>query len=134
LVDHKKVLITDGYRAYLKKFSFKKKDRILKRREFLQLKRCGKQIHDRNFLAIYSDGRYRKNRIGITVTKKLGNAVKRNKIKRLIREHFRINRDQIAEFMDINIIAKKKAGEISADMVFKSLDGLQNKMPRRVNH
>ena len=84
--------------------------------------------------AIYSGGRYRKNRIGITVTKKLGNAVKRNKIKRLIREHFRINRGQIAEFMDIHIIAKKKAGEISADMVFNSLDRLQKKMPRRANH
>jgi ribonuclease P protein component len=118
----------------LKQFSFSKKDRILKRREFLQLKSCGKKIHDTNFLAIYSGGRYRKNRIGITVTKKLGNAVKRNKMKRLIREHFRINRGQIAEFMDIHIIAKKKAGEISADMVFNSLDRLQRKMPRRANH
>jgi ribonuclease P protein component len=118
----------------LRKFIFKKKDKILKRREFLQLKRCGKRIQDRNFIIIYSDGRYEKNRIGITVSKKLGNAVKRNKIKRLIRENFRMNRDKIAEFMDINVIAKKKAGEISADMVFKSLDGIFNQIPRRENH
>jgi len=118
----------------LRKFFFKKKDKILKRREFLQLKRCGKRIQDRNFIVIYSDGRVRKNRIGITVSKKLGNAVKRNKIKRLIRENFRMNRDKIAEFMDFNVIAKKKAGEISADMVFKSLDGIFNQIPRRENH
>jgi ribonuclease P protein component len=118
----------------LRKFFFKKKDKILKRREFLQLKRCGKRIQDRNFIIIYSDGRYEKSRIGITVSKKLGNAVKRNKIKRLIRENFRMNRDKIAEFMDINVIAKKKAGEISADMVFKSLDGIFNQIPRRENH
>jgi len=118
----------------LRKFFFKKKDKILKRREFLQLKRCGKKIQDRNFIVIYSDGRYEKSRIGITVSKKLGNAVKRNKIKRLIRENFRMNRDKIAEFMDINVIAKKKAGEISADMVFKSLDGIFNQIPRRENH
>lgn len=118
----------------MRKFFFKKKDKILKRREFLQLKRCGKRIQDRNFIIIYSDGRYEKNRIGITVSKKLGNAVKRNKIKRLIRENFRMNRDKIAEFMDINVIAKKKAGEISADMVFKSLDGIFNQIPRRENH
>ncbi len=118
----------------MRKFFFKKKDKILKRREFLQLKRCGKRIQDRNFIIIYSDGRSEKNRIGITVSKKLGNAVKRNKIKRLIRENFRMNRDKIAEFMDINVIAKKKAGEISADMVFKSLDGIFNQIPRRENH
>ncbi len=118
----------------MRKYFFKKKDKILKRREFLQLKRCGKRIQDRNFIIIYSDGKYEKNRIGITVSKKLGNAVKRNKIKRLIRENFRMNRDKIAEFMDINVIAKKKAGEISADMVFKSLDGIFNQIPRRENH
>jgi len=118
----------------LRKFFFKKKDKILKRREFLQLKRCGKRIQSRNFIVKYSDGRVKQNRIGITVSKKLGNAVKRNKIKRLIREYFRNNRDKIAEFMDINVIAKKKAGEISADMVFKSLDGIFNRIPRRENH
>ncbi len=118
----------------MRKFFFKKKDKIIKRREFLQLQRCGKRIQNRNFIVIYSDGRVKKNRIGITVSKKLGNAVKRNKIKRLIRENFRMNRDKIAEFMDINVIAKKKAGEISADMVFKSLDGIFNQIPRRENH
>ena len=118
----------------MKYFSFKKKDRILKRREFLLLKRSGKKIHDRNFIAIYSEGKYRKSRIGITVSKKLGNAVKRNRLKRLIREHFRMNRNKIAEFKDINVIAKKKAGEISADMVFKSIDGILKKVPRRENH
>ena len=118
----------------MKNFSFKKKDKILKRKEFLQLQRCGKRIQDREFIAIYSDGIFKRSRIGITVTKKIGNAVKRNKIKRLIRENFRMNRDKIAEFMDINIIAKKKAGEISADMVFKSLDEIFKKIQRRKNH
>jgi len=118
----------------LKKFSFKKEDKILKRREFLQLQRCGKKIQDSNFIVIYSEGRFDKKRIGITASKKIGNAVKRNKIKRLIREHFRMNRDKIAEFMDINVIVKKRAGEISADMVFKSLEGIFKKIPRRENH
>jgi len=98
------------------------------------MQKCGKKIQDRNFIIIYSDGRFEKKRIGITVSKKLGNAVKRNKIKRLIREHFRMNRDKIAEVMDINVIAKKMAGEISADMVFKSLDAIFKKIHRSENH
>lgn len=100
----------------------------------MQLKQSGKKIQDRNFILIYSDGKIRKSRIGITVSKKTGNAVKRNKIKRLIREHLRLNRDKIAEFMDINVIAKKNSGEISTDMVFKSLDGIFKKIIRRGDH
>ena len=118
----------------MKSFSFKKNDRILKRREFLLLKRSGIKIHNKNFIAIYSDGRHRKSRIGITVSKKLGNAVKRNRLKRLIREHFRMNRNKIAKYKDINIIGKKKAGEISADMVFESIDSILKKIPRRENY
>ena len=118
----------------MRNFSFKKKDKILKRREFLQLNRNGKKIQDRNFIVFYSEGRLKINRIGITVSKKIGNAVKRNKVKRLIREHFRMNREKIAEFMDINVIAKKKAGEISAEMLFKSLDGIFKKITRSENH
>ena len=45
-----------------------------------------------------------------------------------------MNRDKIAEFIDINVIAKKKSGEISADMVFKSLDGIFKKIPGSENH
>ncbi len=118
----------------MKKHLFKKKDKILKRREFLQLQRYGRKIQDKNFLVIYSDGKFEINRIGITVSKKLGNAIKRNRIKRLVREQFRMNRDKIEEFKDINVIAKKKAGEISADMVFKSLDGIFKKMHRSESH
>lgn len=100
----------------------------------MQLQKCGTKIQDRNFIVIYFGGRFEKQRIGITVSKKIGNAIQRNKIKRLIREHFRMNRDKIAEFMDIHVIAKKKAAEIPADMIFESLDSMFKKIPRSENH
>lgn len=46
-------------------------------------------------------------RIGITVTKKTGNAVFRNRIKRLIREFFRRNKDVFPTGHDVVIMAKK---------------------------
>jgi ribonuclease P protein component len=46
-------------------------------------------------------------RLGITVTKKVGNAVVRNRLKRLIREFFRRNKDLFPAGHDVVVMAKK---------------------------
>ena len=46
-------------------------------------------------------------RLGITVTKKTGNAVKRNRIKRLIREFFRLHKNLFPDKHDVIIMAKR---------------------------
>ena len=55
-------------------------------------------------------------RLGITVSRKVGNAVTRNHIKRLLREFFRQNKDLFPP-ADYNIIAKQGA----ARLVFRGL-------------
>jgi ribonuclease P protein component len=45
-------------------------------------------------------------RLGITVTRKIGNAVRRNRIKRVLREVFRKNRDRMCSPIDVVVNAR----------------------------
>ncbi|MGN0395544.1 MAG: ribonuclease P protein component [Coprococcus sp.] len=53
------------------------------------------------------------NRIGISVSKKVGNSVVRHRVTRLIREAYRLNRDYIAEGYDIVFVARAGAKDKS---------------------
>ena len=108
----------------MKKFNFTKASRILKRTEYIALSRKGKKIHTYYFLAVYQTGPTHQNRLGITVTKKVGNAVTRNQIKRYVREFFRLNQQCLQGVWDINIIAKKQAANITSEEVYSDLHKL----------
>ncbi len=112
----------------MKSYLFTKTDRILKRSEFLFLSKYGTKIHNKLFIAIIDKGKIDKIRIGITVTKKVGNAVVRNRLKRLIREYFRLNKDNISGNWNINLIVKKEAAGLSSKLINSSLHTLFKKI------
>jgi len=118
----------------LRSFSFSKADRILKRNEFLRVSVVGEKLHDRHFLATFRPGRLERTRLGITITKKVGHAATRNRIKRFIREFFRLNRHNFTGNWDINIIAKKKAAELSSSQVFTSLQKIFDRISGSHHH
>ena len=103
---------------------FKKSDRLLKRFEFVELSNSGKAFQDRFFIIAFKPGTGKCPRLGITASKRVGNAVTRNRVKRLVREVFRLKRDRITAAMDINVIAKKTAADISFARVSASLENL----------
>ena len=67
-------------------------------------------------------------RLGITVSKRVGNAVERNRIKRIVRDYYRLNRDLISGNRDINIIARKYVASLSNREVRDELGKLFKKI------
>jgi len=91
----------------MEKQVFGKKERVRRRKDYLNIYKRGRRIHSDNFTVILSPNPSGEKRLGIAVSKKVGNAVKRNRIKRLLKEFFRLNKDQLPDSKDMVIIAKK---------------------------
>jgi ribonuclease P protein component len=94
-------------------FSFSKNERLLNRKDFVNLNRLGKKRHTAHFVIIFNRNGRTISRLGITVGKKTGNAVTRNRIKRRIREFFRLHKHEIPKGYDIVIVAKRFAGTLN---------------------
>lgn len=62
------------------------------------------------YLVVYArPNRYGHNRLGVTVSTKLGHAVVRNRVRRRIREIFRLNQDKLAQGYDVIVVARTRA-------------------------
>ncbi len=112
---------------------FTKADRLLKRFEFVHLATNAKKIGNRHFIVFYEQNKQESSRLGITVSRKVGKAVTRNRIKRIARECFRRHRPDLSNHWDLHIIAKRQAADISNQaltqsmhMLLKRIDASQN--------
>jgi ribonuclease P protein component len=102
--------------------NMKKKYRIKKNDEFQAVFKRGKSIANRQFvLYMLEKPEQPYFRIGLSVSKKVGKAVTRNRVKRLIRQFFIEHREQVPAKMDYVIIARVPAAELDYHSVCKSL-------------
>lgn len=93
-------------------FAFSPKSRLRTSAEFSLVQKTGDKLYAKHFLIVVSPGRTPLNRLGITITTKVDKrAVVRNKIKRRLREVFRLHQHNLRDIFDIVIIARKNAGE-----------------------
>lgn len=70
--------------------------------------------HGNSYLVLYARrNRTATNRVGLTVSKKLGGAVVRNRVRRRLREVYRLNEARFAPGWDIVIVARSRC--VTAD-------------------
>lgn len=100
----------------------KKEYRIKKNHEFSFIFEKGKSFANRQFV-VYTMNKpgQAHYRVGITVSRKMGNAVERNRIKRRIREIMREIGDELIQERDYVIIARKPVLHMTYDEMKKSM-------------
>lgn len=99
-----------------------KRQRIKKDKEFQLVFKKGKSYANRQFIVyIYRKEGQEDFRFGLSVSKKVGNAVTRNRIKRFLRQSFLEIKDELRKDMDYVVIARNQAAEKDFHETKKSL-------------
>ncbi len=110
----------------MKRFGLPKSSLLRKNGEFNRVYRGGKRLHGKGFSLIFSANRMEFNRLGISVRKKTGTAVYRNRIKRIIRESFRLHRDLFPAECDIVVTVRPGFEPGSTAEFVQAVNGLLN--------
>lgn len=100
---------------------FPKTARLLARREFLFVQRYGKRRYSPHFVVITTPARTQGSRLGITATRRFGKAVARNRVKRYLREFFRVAHTHIVPALDMVIIPQAGADTLEWAQITEEL-------------
>lgn len=113
----------DGQRGEDRK-TFRKHERIRRRKDYTTVFQLGQRFHSKNFTVIINRNELEVSRLGLSVSKKVGKAVRRNRIKRLLREFFRLSKSILPASQDIVIIVRKDVSAKKYQEVYQELGHL----------
>ena len=108
----------------MKSFSFPKDQRLLNRKDFVNLNHTGKRYRTDNFTVLSKKNGLIFTRLGITVNRRIGNAARRNRIKRLVREFFRLNKESFQKGYDLIVIANRGAHDLEFNDIKEELGNM----------
>ena len=100
---------------------------LKKSKDFQQVYRHGTSKANRYLVMYVLENQYMKNRLGISVSQKVGNSVVRHRVTRLIRESYRLNELLFKNSLDIVVIARPSAKEKSYQEIESALLHLARK-------
>jgi ribonuclease P protein component len=130
---------------------FRPSDRLLDSRDFTRVLRRGRRRSSDELVVVTSEpgtaGRIRlregaeapvQSRLGITVGRKAGPSVQRNRFKRRVREWFRQHREELRRPLDIVVIARRPGIDLSladlGDRLSQLLGADRTRPPARAEH
>jgi len=99
-------------------------ERLRKNAQFSDVYRTHSSFADKRLVMYIRNNGESFNRVGVSVSKKVGNSVVRHRIKRLVKEAFRNSEEMFNNGLDIVFVAKKSAAEMSYKEAEESLMGL----------
>ena len=91
----------------MKKFALSKKKRLVSNRQFREILSRGRCVRNDLLILYIAENKYDYPRVGVSVGKVHGNAVVRNRLKRLLREVFRQCQDRIPTGFDYLIMISR---------------------------
>jgi len=99
---------------------------LRKRFEFRRVRNEGRRVHTASFVIQVAANTQSPSRLGLTVSRKVGPAVRRNRIKRLLREAFRLEREAFPAQADLVFIAKDQCRVACLDDVRREISGARS--------
>ncbi len=100
---------------------------LKRNKEFQRVYRGGKSCGSRTMVLIYTRARHGSVRVGFSVSKKVGNAVTRNKVKRRMREAFAKELPGVRKGYNLIFVARESAAEESFQSLSKTISYLLRK-------
>jgi ribonuclease P protein component len=89
--------------------SFPASVRLRRSGDFQRLRRHGRRVETANFILFFQPSPLADARLGLTVSRKVGNSVVRNRVKRRVREFFRTRRPCFVSVFDLSVVARSGA-------------------------
>ena len=115
---------------------FRRCERLRLRADFARVFAAKCASSDRQLVVYVAANEFGWSRLGCSVGRRVGNAVRRNRVRRWIREAFRTQKGRFPAGLDIVVVAKPQASD-NAAAVFDALPGLitraASKLERRTN-
>jgi ribonuclease P protein component len=102
--------------------NFPKLSRLRKSWEYQHVWKMGCKLHTPHFILLLANNSLNVSRLGLTVSRKVGNAVVRNRVKRQLREFFRLSKKRFSTAVDVSIVAKSGAAELATGEIFAELN------------
>lgn len=88
-------------------FRFTQKERVALPQDFRRAMKSGRRLTTKNYILFLLENERGFHRLGIIVKKEIGPATIRNRMRRYLREFFRLNKQMIKGSLDIVILMKK---------------------------